>query len=791
METSYPTSLGGLLPAELQPITQDLEQLLRDIVEGLRGESLQARFIAQPVLGVGLLAILGQSIALPGLQLRLDRVPGLISQTISVSGGYVGEVNAVKIEFHLPPVPRTISPEAAQELLEAMPLLQVPPVAPLPENHNLELSPNPLFVGRDSSFQQIASLLKEPRSQVPIVVISGIIGVGKTNLASEFAHRYGRFFGGGVFWLNCADPSRIQVEVAGCALSLGFKEISNLPLADQVKRVTQEWGSNLPRLLILDNCEDEAVLRQLRPASGGCRLLVTSRRVHWSPDLEAEVLRLGVFDRSESIALLCRYRPDLSTEVATLGKISASLGDLPLALHIAGSYLHMYQTTPYLSDPKDLYEAIAPDLINSEKVQSPTGGDTNITRILSFVYDRLGEIQGGDDTRRLLALLACLSPGNPVPNTFTADLLGVNSTDKHALIKRVEPAVQQAIDIGMLSRLTTGAVVLHRLVAGFLARHVNDPTLGQQVQDALMRTAARENELENNLLLRELDPHLKAVIDQATSAPVVAALCYERARYLVLMNLYADALPEAKRSLAIYEELYGQHHIQTARSLHSVCAAQLKLPNPNLSMLEAHLRQVVALLESTPDEHPRDLATALSNLGVVLGNQQRRDEERSIYWQGLDFCKQYPAATARIKGRILHNLGVSFHLEKGYAEARRFYEQALDQLKQTGRELNPYTGHVMKDYAELLYDVADYELALRLYQQALTMDTALYGKEHSETAYTVRFLTRTLLAQAKAYADQARHIHSVLGGPESSEGVIYAEIIDNLQAQIDHLDAIE
>ena len=51
-----------------------------------------------------------------------------------------------------------------------------------------------------------------------------------------------------------------------------------------------------------------------RPTSGGCRVLVTSRRAHWSPTLGVTALPLDLLPRSDSIELRRRYRPDLPAE---------------------------------------------------------------------------------------------------------------------------------------------------------------------------------------------------------------------------------------------------------------------------------------------------------------------------------------------------------------------------------------------------------------------------------------------------------------------------------------------
>ena len=100
----------------------------------------------------------------------------------------------------------------------------------------------------------------------------------------------------------------------------------------------------MPRLLVFDNCEEEALLESWRPTSGGCRVLVTSRRSNWTPTLGVTVLPLDLLPRADSVELLRRYRPDLTPDAVGLDAVAAELGDLPLALHLAGSYLHAYRS---------------------------------------------------------------------------------------------------------------------------------------------------------------------------------------------------------------------------------------------------------------------------------------------------------------------------------------------------------------------------------------------------------------------------------------------------------------
>jgi len=226
-----------------------------------------------------------------------------------------------------------------------MPLDIIPDPAPLPPGSRMPLGRNPLFVGRTTALHVLAVTLAAGET----AAITGLGGIGKTQLAAEFVHRYGQFFAGGVFWLSFADPSVVSAEVAGCggAGTLDLRpNFGGLPIADQVRLVQAAWQSEARRLLVFDNCEEEILLTQWRPSSGGCHVLLTSRRPSWSAALGVRALPLGVLSRAESSALLHAHRPDLPSDDPDLDTIAEELGDLPLALHLAGSFLETYRDDP-------------------------------------------------------------------------------------------------------------------------------------------------------------------------------------------------------------------------------------------------------------------------------------------------------------------------------------------------------------------------------------------------------------------------------------------------------------
>jgi len=100
----------------------------------------------------------------------------------------------------------------AQTLLASMPTGALPPHGALPAGSRMPLAANPLFVGRGDELLQVARALRGGDTTVApgqVVASTGLGGLGKTQLAVEFMHRYGRFFAGGVFWLSFASRRRL------------------------------------------------------------------------------------------------------------------------------------------------------------------------------------------------------------------------------------------------------------------------------------------------------------------------------------------------------------------------------------------------------------------------------------------------------------------------------------------------------------------------------------------------------------------------------------------------------
>jgi hypothetical protein len=409
----------------------------------------------------------------------------------SISIGDVAGRDVIRIgtlQLALPPPPPPLDPFALLEQLPTGATAPIPSadtfaVASIP--HRIELLPNELFTGRDTDLRSLATTLKAGGG---VVVTTGMGGVGKTQLAVEFAHRYGRYFAGGVFWINCADPGAIEREIAaaGGPGGLDLPGFAELPLDEQVRRIKHAWQQPIPRMLIFDNCEDERLILRHRLPTGGCRVLVTSRRQQWSGGQRLVAHELTVLDRAASSELLCRLanRDDPQRlSPAQADPIAAAPGDLPLALHLAGSFLARSSKDPagFLADLTRRHLE-HPALRGRPDTLVPTysmlGREIGLYTVLTLGLDQLDPATAdGALARTLLARAACLDlAGAAFPRALLTETAPVDQDDPDAELL-VDDALNSITDLGFLEIEQGGRLRMHGLIAAAVgqARLVDDP----------------------------------------------------------------------------------------------------------------------------------------------------------------------------------------------------------------------------------------------------------------------------------------------------------------------------
>ena len=222
----------------------------------------------------------------------------------------------------------------------------------------------PDFVGREGWLAALRHTLARD-DRIGLVAIQGLPGVGKTQLAVEYASRYAHEYDL-VWWVPCGDVDAAHRSMADLAVqaagadgmgATAARDYTELFDALRRHKRFERW------LLIFDGAGEPEDVRELIPPLPG-DVLITTRSTRW--EASGELLELDVFDRKESIEFLRRRMPTASQVVAH--QLADGVGDLPLLLeHAAESrtavdtYLARLNSDPLslLSDqPADYHSTI-------------------------------------------------------------------------------------------------------------------------------------------------------------------------------------------------------------------------------------------------------------------------------------------------------------------------------------------------------------------------------------------------------------------------------------------------
>ncbi|HEY3482391.1 MAG TPA: FxSxx-COOH system tetratricopeptide repeat protein, partial [Streptomyces sp.] len=475
---------------------------------------------------------------------------------------------------------------------------------------------NTHFAGRDTTLRELRRRLTSA-ADVEVQVVHGLGGVGKTQLAVEYAYRYlskYRF----VAFVDAEDPDLVASQFTSLARELGLVEVGSEQV---VPGVYGKLRDRRPWLVIFDNGEKPGALMPALPSGDLARnghVIVTTRVSGWSG--RAGVMDLDVFTRQESVDLLARRVPGMPAETAD--RIAEQLGDLPLALEQAVGYMGYNQTAPeeYLT----LLTSRLEDMISrGEAADRPA---VVVATLWQLSVRRLELRQ--PQAVRLLELCALLAP-EPIP-------LDLFTSGPQPLVTAAADPVVWDTTVGALAglglaRRDGSSLLLHRLVQAAV-RAAMPP--GRQTASRVLMCrallAAVPHDIHGDPDARPrwhaLLPHVLAVTKDdppAECAAETAVLLRLASEFLLQIGDRSVALPLCERALALDEALGGRD-AEVGFDLITLAQIHRDLGAPETARPLAE-RALLLHESSLPAESPAiatDLATLARTLCLLGAHQE-------------------------------------------------------------------------------------------------------------------------------------------------------------------------
>ncbi|KPI18653.1 TIR protein [Actinobacteria bacterium OK074] len=605
------------------------------------------------------------------------------------------------------------------------------------------------------------------------VTLYGMPGVGKTQLAAEYAHRFAAGYHV-VWWVNAATRAAFRQGLAELAPELGLTTGADYggrlrAVDDALRR-----GDPYPRwLLILDGADEPDQIRDLIPTGPG-QVLITSCAPEWG-DHDSTLVPVRAYDRYESVAFIRRRAPLLTEQDAHL--LAEALEDMPLLLD---------QTAGWLDESGMPVTEYVELLTRGSGRQTAAGTVVGFPPAFRAAWSVLLDRFRADspDSLQLLRLCTCFAPdavpvrllrGTPVdgPPPDVARLFGdsvlwdraVEQLRKHSFI-RVE---HQGPD-GSNEFLS-----LHR-------------TVHQLVRDDMPEEARREyTEVARRALVAadpaapadasawpryaEIIPHLEYAEVLASDDSDVRTLILRCLRYLDLSGEYGTGLWFAERTLTAWQRLEGEHPRflwEFGRHYGNLLRAV-----GDFRASEAVSRAAVEDHRAAGPERVPEYLRALSGLGADLRALGRYEEALALSEEVCDGYRETEGDMAVNTLAADNNKAVSLRLLGRYKEALD-----VDMRTLHGRRETLGSGDVWTLYSET-FSAVDLRLLGR-YQEAEQFQQTSVGR-HREVLGNNHF--QTLFAEYNLALCQYRR------GNQEAAGTGLADVLDRGQRILgdDHL----
>ena len=623
-----------------------------------------------------------------------------------------------------------------------------------------------MFTGRDELLTQLRERTAS-EGLVAAQALHGMGGMGKTLLASEFAHRFAADYDI-VWWVDSEQPGLIGEQFATLATAAGVAGVAmEVPAAAAAAmaylRRQGRW------LVVFDNAEDPSAIRPWLPEGGG-HALITSRNPAWAG--VAVPVEVDVFTRPESVRLLKEQVPALTDRDAD--QVAERVGDLPLAVAQAAGVLAETGITP-----QEYLHALQVETAEVMDAGTPATYNASLAAVVRVATAKLGQVDQA--AVQFLSICAFLAP-EPVPISwfsyasarsapgYEADPAALESDAAAGSLPEALAAVASSAfalgqSVGRLARyglvrvIAGSGPVLHGLTAAITRRSLTpaQQATARAAAEWLLVVAAPDetDDAGTWTAWAILLPHLIALDPSITANADLRVLACRGIRYLLVRGDASTARDLAAWLHSAWIQRLGPSHRHTLMAASNLAQAHTDLGDyrAGRALSEDTLTRYRRVLG---DDHPDTLSSA--NVLAVTENTLGDHQAARMLLTGT------LARYRRVLGddhpdtlRSANSLANTQNHLGDHQAARALLTDTLARYRRVLGDDHPDTLRSANGLANTLHALGDHQAARTLHQDTLARRRRVLGDDHPDTLRSATNLAITLHALGDHQAARTLH----------------------------------
>jgi tetratricopeptide (TPR) repeat protein len=629
-------------------------------------------------------------------------------------------------------------------------------------------------VGREHVLQELRNQLVsgQQTSIGHAASFNGMGGLGKTQLAVEYAYRYKEEYPNGVMWI--AADQDISTQLVTMANNAKWFS-PHLETTDVLAKAREKLQNSSDCLIIFDNVESKEQIHDYLPnINAAPHLLITSRM---NTIGGFTVLPLTLLNDEESVELLLkeanREHLELSDEDKRICQVIVeTLGHLPLAIELAGAYLKRLPSVTF-AKYKTLLRSSLDKALTAKNHDSFTNHQKGLFGTLILTEREITQSPLIEDVLRLLSWSATAS----MSTSLMATLLAVEETEL------IEP-LALGVELRLLSSTENNRYAIHRLLKEIQRELHPLETMnewGQEICQCMIGWfEERKNEfLELKDYQAEID-HLENWQDLANQQQwqQAIALLWLQAYPLWHLGQYQQSEVLLLKALDLFEQIYKKENkdnqLLKAHLLADLGTIYSHLGKTNRALI--HGRSALAIQLTYLDEKHRDVAISYNNIGIAYSNLSQYNEalqnsKKALALQ-LELFEEKHIDVARSYGNIgnillalnlynealqnskkalfirlklfgekhpdvaisYNNIGSCYNELKQYNQALENKEKALRLQLEIFGEIHPDVATSYSNIGISYGTLGKHDKALRIIEKALSLQLSLFGEKHPEVA---------------------------------------------------------